>query len=53
MFHRYGNEYFLAQVWTAGENVARSPLSSKKAMEIASSGVAPQTFRILALADRH
>jgi hypothetical protein len=52
VFHRYGNEYFLAQVWTAGQNVARSPLSSKKAMEIASSKVAPQTFTILAHADR-
>ena len=37
VFHKYGNEYFLAQVWTAGQNVARNPLSSKKAMEIASS----------------
>jgi hypothetical protein len=52
VFHRYGNEYFLAQVWTAGQNVARNPMSSKKAMEIASSGVAPQTFTILAHADR-
>ena len=53
VFRRYGNDYFLAQIWTAGENVARNPLSSKKAMEIASSGVAPQqTFTILALADR-
>jgi hypothetical protein len=52
VFHKYGDQYFLAQVWTAGENVARNPLSSKKAMEIASSGVAPQTFTILAHADR-
>ena len=52
VFHKYGNEYFLVQVWTAGQNVGRNPLSSKKAMEIASSGVARQTFTILALADR-
>jgi hypothetical protein len=52
VFHRYGEEYFLMQVWTAGQNVARNPLSTKRAMEIASSGVAPQTFTILALADR-
>jgi hypothetical protein len=51
VFHRYGNEYFLGQVWTAGQNVARNPLSSKRATEIASSGVAPQTFTILALSD--
>jgi len=36
VFHKYDNTYFLAQVWTAGQNVARNPLSSKKAMEIAS-----------------
>jgi hypothetical protein len=52
VFHRYGNEYFLAQVWTAGQNVARNPLSSKRAMEIATGGVAPQTFIVLALSDR-
>ena len=52
VFHRYGNEYFLTQVWTAGQNVARDPLSSEKAMKIASGGAAPQTFTILAHADR-
>ena len=43
VFHRYGDEYFLAQVWTGGQNVARNPLSSKRAMEIASSGGMPET----------
>jgi hypothetical protein len=52
VFRRYGNEYFLAQVWTAGQNVARNPLSSKKAMEIASSGGRPETLTVIALADR-
>src|SRR6516165_2371135 len=51
VFHRYGNEYFLTQVWTAGQNVGRNPLSTKRAREIASTGVTPQTFTILALAD--
>jgi hypothetical protein len=51
VFHRYGNEYFLTQVWTAGQNVARNPLSSKKAMEIASSGEKLRTFTVIALAD--
>ena len=36
VFHRYGDEYFLTQVWTGGQNVARSLLSSKRAMEVAS-----------------
>ena len=49
VFHRYGNEYFLAQVWTAGQDVARNPLSSKKAMESASSGERPETFTVFAL----
>jgi len=52
VFHRYGNEYFLAQVWTAGQNVGRNPLSSKRAMALASSGGRPQTFTVLALTDR-
>ena len=52
VFHRYGNEYSLAQVWTAGQNVGRNPLSGKRAMEIAGSGERPQTFTVLALADR-
>ena len=52
VFHRYGDEYFLAQVWTGGQNVARSPLSSKRAMEIASSSGMPETLTVIALADR-
>jgi len=52
VFHRSGNEYFLAQVWTAGQNESRNPLSGKRAMELASSGFRPQTFTVVALADR-
>jgi hypothetical protein len=52
VFHRYGDEYFLTQVWTAGQNVARNPLSSKRAMALASSGARPQTFTVLSLTDR-
>ena len=51
VFHRYGYEYFLAEVWTAGQDVARNPLSSKKAMESASNGERPETFTVVALAD--
>ena len=51
VFHKYGNEYVLAQVWTAGQNVARNPLSSKRAMEIASSGGKPEMKVVIALAD--
>ena len=51
VFHKYGDDYYLVQVWTAGQNVARNPLSSKRAMEIASSGGKPQPFTVLALTD--
>src|SRR5271166_3294256 len=47
IFHRYGNEYFLAQVWTGGQNVARNPFVSARAMEIAHSGSQPDTKIIL------
>jgi len=50
VFHKYGDEYFLYEVWTVGQNVARNPLSTKKAMEIASSGGKPETRIVIALA---
>ena len=50
VFHKFGNEYFLAQVWTAGDNVARNPFISQRAMEIAHSGSQPDTKIILAYA---
>ena len=52
VFRRYGNEYFLEQVCTAGDELARSPLPSKKAMEIASRGERSETFTVVALVDR-
>src|SRR5215469_4317956 len=52
VFHRYGDEYFLAQIWTAGQNVARNPLSIKRAIALANSGERTPTFTVLALADR-
>jgi hypothetical protein len=50
VFRKYRDEYFLAQVLTGGQNVARNPISSKRAMEIASSGGMPETKTIIALA---
>ena len=52
VFRRYGNEYFLEQVWTTGDELVHSPLPSKKAMEIASSGERSETFTVVALVDR-
>jgi len=51
VFHRYGNEYFLTQVRTVGQNVTRNPMSSKRAMALASSGEKPETRVVIALAD--
>ena len=50
VFRRYGDDYFLAQVWTAGQNVARNPLSSRRAMQVASRGSVFQTIAITAFA---
>lgn len=53
IFHRYGDEYFLAQVWTLGQTVGRNPMLSKRAMERASSGSPLQTWTVLAEISRH
>jgi hypothetical protein len=52
VFHKYGNEYFLAQVWTKGESVARNPYISPRAMELAQSGSRSDTEIVLAYAIR-
>ena len=48
VFDKYGNDYFLAQVWTAHKDIARNPYVSKRAMELARSGVHPEKEVILA-----
>ena len=52
VFNKYGNEYFLTQVWTKGETVARNPYVSKRAMELAQSGSRPGTEIVLAYVGR-
>jgi hypothetical protein len=52
VFHRYGNEYFLVQVWTAGDKVARNPFVSKRALELAQAGFRPEDQIIRAFAGR-
>lgn len=52
IFHRYGDEYFLTQVWTQGQTVARNPMLSKREVERASSGSPLQTWTVLAEANR-
>ena len=53
VFQKYGNEYFLSQVWTKGENVARNPFISKRQAEITQSGPRPTSMLILAYAGRY
>ena len=50
VFNRYRDEYFLTQVWCKGDNVARSPMVSKRQTEVAHSGGLPDTKVILAYA---
>ena len=42
VFDQYGDEYFLAQIWSGGEDVSRNPKPSKRAVQLAQSGAAMQ-----------
>ena len=48
VFHRFGNEYFLAQVWEQGSNVHRDLRSGNRARELARNGDRMQFITILA-----
>jgi hypothetical protein len=48
VFHRFGNEYFLAQVWEQGSNVHRDLRSGNRARELARNGERMQFITILA-----
>ena len=52
VFNRYGDEYFLTQVWCKGDNVARSPMVSKRQAEVAHNGGLPHSKVILAYAGK-
>ena len=52
VFHRYGDEYFLTQVWCKGDNVERSPLISKRQAEVAKNGGLVDTTVVLAYAGK-
>ena len=50
VFHRYGNQYFLAQVWSLGNSEGRELPRSRAEREIASNNQpAPQLVAIAAL----
>ena len=48
VFHRFGNEYFLAQVWEQGSKVHRDLRSGNRARELARNGDRMQFITILA-----
>jgi len=48
VFHRFGNEYFLAQVWEQGSKVHRDLRSGNRARELARNGDGMQFITILA-----
>jgi hypothetical protein len=48
VFHRFGNEYFLAQVWEQGSNIHRDLQSGNRARELASAGDRMGSVTILA-----
>jgi hypothetical protein len=50
VFHRFRNEYFLAQVWEQGSNVHRDLRSGNRARELARSGDRIQSATIFASA---
>ncbi len=47
VFHRYADDYFLAQPWMQGQNTGRDVLKGRKESELASKGI-PQHLTSLA-----
>lgn len=42
VFHRYGNEYFLAEIWTSNDNAVRKLAVHPRERHLAKAGVTPQ-----------
>jgi hypothetical protein len=53
VFHRIGNQYFLAQVWEQGSNLHRDLRSGKLARELVSGGWRAQSTTVLASNGSH
>lgn len=47
VFHRYGGEYFLAELWMQGQNTGREVLRGRKESELARKGI-PRALASLA-----
>ena len=42
VFHRYGDEYFLAEIWTSTDNAVRKLLVHPRERQLAKAGMTPQ-----------
>ncbi len=49
VFNRYGDSYFLEQIWSAGQDVARNVVQGKREIELAQRGMHPKSTSVLAL----
>ena len=49
VFHRYGNRYFLAQIWMAGDNAGEELPKTRLETEIAQSRTAEEVVLVAAL----
>jgi hypothetical protein len=48
VFHRYGDQYFLSEAWTAGERTGHEITKSRAEAELAKSASAPKRYSVLA-----
>ncbi|MEP6741788.1 MAG: hypothetical protein ABJB61_04760 [bacterium] len=48
VFHKYGDQYFLSQIWTAGDIGGRELPMPRPERELAKNGVKPQTVALIA-----
>jgi len=46
LFHRYGNEYFLSQVWTSGDRGEKIPLTRRELSLIARANVPGESVTV-------
>jgi len=47
VFNRYGDQYFLSQVWTPGDYIGRELIRSRHELELAKSTPKPQTATLM------
>jgi hypothetical protein len=48
IFHRYGNQYFLSQIWTSGQKLGRELLVGRAEQEVARQNGSEKKLAVLA-----